>query len=122
MEGNAEPVIADFIATARSAGWIFPSEEPAVGSDGYRSWYAEKKLDVGLAGLSITLGLPDAEEDWDLGVRLVFVEEYSEQQLLLNSRRHSSTRAGGAALVRFSIMGDCAPDWSIPCWLWRSDD
>ena len=68
--------IEDTIASTEAAGWTFESADPTVSSDGIQGWSATKDLPEGLAALSITLLQDDAEEDWDLAIRLTFREEY----------------------------------------------
>jgi len=75
LHGDADSVIADLLATAESAGWTVLSQEPAVGSDGTKGWSAEKELPEGVAGLGVNLSPPDSDEDWDLSIRLSFLEE-----------------------------------------------
>ena len=75
LQGDADSVIANVLATAEDAGWTVLSQEPAVGSDGTKGWSAEKELPEGLAGLGVNVSPPDSEEDWDLSIRLSFLEE-----------------------------------------------
>lgn len=75
LNGDADSVIGDVLATAENAGWIFLSQVPVVGSDGTKGWSAEKDLSEGLAGLDVNLSPPDSDEDWDLSISLSFREE-----------------------------------------------
>jgi hypothetical protein len=76
LDGDAGPVINDIISTAEAAGWVFASAELEVGPQGYRGWSASKELVEGLAAFSVTLGPPNAGEDWDLAIRISFIEEF----------------------------------------------
>jgi len=76
LEGDPDAVVDDVLAAAETAGWVILSEEPVVGSDGFKSWSAEKEIAEGVAGLDINLRPPDSEERIDLSIRLSFREEY----------------------------------------------